>query len=151
MLSIKTEAKKILKKDDIDELKSVKHYNESKNSYEIQFENIQQRIEKIEKFKRKTYHNFMEDLISKQEYITYISQFDQEIKELQEQERVMGDKADLQQEINVQYDKWMEDFKDYINVNLLTRDMVLELIDKIEVGKDSSITIYYKFENPYAI
>ncbi len=151
LLSIKTEAKKILKKEDIDELKSVKHYNESKNSYEIQFENIQQRREKIEKFKRKTYHNFMEDLISKQEYITYISQFDQEIKELQEQEHVLSDKADLQSEINAQYDKWMEDFKDYINVNLLTRDMVLELIDKIEVGKDSSITIYYKFENPYAI
>ena len=43
----------------------------------------------------------------------------------------------------------VEAFKDYINVNNLTRDMVLELIEKIEVQEDGSITIYYKFQNPY--
>lgn len=145
--SIKSEARKILKKEDIDELKKAQIYHESKNCYEMQLENIEQRIEKIGKFKSKTYHNFMEDLISKQEYITYISQYDGELKELQEQRSVIYDKSDLQQKKNTQYDQWMEDFKNYINVRILTRDMVLELIDKIEVGKDNAITIYYKFEN----
>lgn len=149
LMSIKSEARKILKKEDIDELKKIQVYNESKNCYEMQLENIRQRIEKIEKFKRKTYNNFMEDLISKEEYKTYISQYDNEIKELQEQQYVISEKSDLQQELNAQYDEWAEAFKDYINVRKLTRDMVLELIEKIEVCKDGSITIYYKFQNPY--
>ena len=56
----------------------------------------------------------------------------------------------MQEELDNQYDEWANAFKDYISIEKLTRDVVLELIDKIEVGKDGSITIYYKFQNPYA-
>lgn len=36
-----------------------------------------------------------------------------------------------------------------INIKTLTREVVLELINKIEVNNDGSINIYYKFSNPY--
>ncbi len=148
-MSIKSEARKILQKEDIDELKKIQAYNESRNHYEMQVENIKQRIEKAEKYKRKTYQNFMEDLITKQEYIAYVSQYEEEIKGLQEQLCIVNEKSDLQQEINAQYDEWVEAFRDYINVTKLTRDMVLELISRIEIRNDGSITIYYNFQNPY--
>jgi len=48
-------------------------------------------------------------------------------------------------------DEWIKRFKDYIDVDELTREMVLELIERIEVNEDGSISIYYKFRNPYAI
>ena len=44
----------------------------------------------------------------------------------------------------------MERFKDYINVEKLTREMVLELIKRIEVNEDASVSIFYKFRNSYA-
>ena len=91
----------------------------------------------------------MEDLISKEEYIEYTSEYDNEIKELQLQQSTIQNKSELQQELDNQYDEWVEAFRDYINVTELTRDMILELIDRIEVNGDSSITIFYKFENPY--
>ncbi len=149
LISIKSEARKILQKEDIDELKKIQAYNESRNHYEMQAENIKQRIEKAEKYKRKTYQNFMEDLITKQEYIAYVSQYEEEIKGLQEQLCIVNEKSDLQQELNAQYDEWVEAFRDYINVTKLTRDMVLELISRIEIRNDGSITIYYNFQNPY--
>jgi len=149
LLSIKSEARKILRKEDIDELKKMQIYSKNERYCEMQLENIQNRIEKIEKFKRKTYDSYMEDLISKEDYINYISDYDNEIKELQAQQGVIKNKSDLQKELNAQYDEWVEAFKDYINIRKLTRDVVLELIEKIEVSNDSSITIYYKFQNPY--
>ncbi len=149
LFSIKSEAKKILKEEDIDELKKMEVYNDSKECYEMQLDSIQKRIDKIEKFKRKTYDNFMEDLISKEEYLTYIAEYDDEIKELRKQKDVIVDRSDLQQELNTQYDEWVEAFKNYINIRKLTRDMVLELIERIEVNRDGSIVIYYKFQNPY--
>lgn len=149
LFSIKNEARKILRKEDIDELKKMQVYSESQNCYEMQLESIQKRMEKAERFKRKTYDSYMEDLISKEDYIKYISDYDNEIKELQKQQCVMKDKSDLQQELNIQYDEWTEAFKDYINIRKLTRDVVLELIEKIEVSSDGSLTIYYKFQNPY--
>ena len=92
----------------------------------------------------------MEDLISKEEYIGYVSEYETEIKELQAQKSVIIDKVDLQQELDDRHDEWVEAFKDYMNVKTLTRDMVLELIERVEVAEDGSITIYYKFQNPYA-
>lgn len=91
----------------------------------------------------------MEDLISKKDYMKYISEYDAEITGLQNQKDVLCNKVDLQQELDARYDEWVEAFKDYINVRKLTRDMVLELIERIEVHEDGGITIYYKFQNPY--
>jgi len=148
--SIKSEARKILNEEDVDELKKMQVYSESRECYEIQLDSIQKRLEKIERFKRKTYDSYMEDLISKEEYMKYVSEYEAEIKELQEQRAVIADEADLQQELDDRHDEWVEAFRDYINVKTLTRDMVLELIERIEVCDDGSITIYYKFQNPYA-
>lgn len=150
LFSIQNEARKILKEEDVDELRKMQICNESRECFEFQLENIQKRLEKIEKFKRKTYDNYMEDLISKEEYIRYVSEYENEMKELQNQKSVIMDKADLQQELDDRHDEWVEAFKDYMNVKTLTRDMVLELIERIEVCSDGSITIYYKFQNPYA-
>lgn len=138
-----------MNEEDIDELKKMEVYNDSRECYEMQLDGIQKRIDKIEKFKRKTYGNFMEDLISKEEYMEYVSGYEDEIKKLQEQKRLLEGKADLKQELNAQYDEWVEAFKNYINIRKLTRDMVLELIERIEVNIDGSIIIYYKFQNPY--
>lgn len=147
--SIKSEARKILSKEDIDELNKMQVYNDSKNYYEMQLKNIQSRLDKVLKFKRKTYDSYMEDLISKEEYVEYTSMYDEEIEELKQQQDMINDKADLQQKLDTQYDEWVEAFKDYISIDNLTRDMVLELIDKIEVNSDGSINVYYKFQNPY--
>ncbi len=150
LFSIKSEARKILKKEDVDELKRMQVCNKNMEYCEAQLESIRKRIEKIERFKRKTYDNYMEDLISKEDYMRYVSEYETEITELQSQKTALCERADLQQELDARYDEWVEAFKDYINVKKLTRDMVLELIERIEVHKDGGITIYYKFQNPYA-
>ncbi len=150
LCSIKAEARTILKKEDIDELKKLQVQDETKIYYEMQLENIRKRIDKIKTFKKKTYDSYMDDLISREDYVKYISDYEEELKELKKQKETINSRYDLQEELDNQYDEWANAFKDYISIEKLTRDVVLELIDKIEVGKDGSITIYYKFQNPYA-
>lgn len=150
LFSIKNEARMILKEDDIDELRKTEVYNGNKISYELQLENIHKQLEKIEKYKKKTYDNFMEDLISKEDYKKYISNYNKEAEELKKQQNIITEKTDLQKELDNQYDEWVNAFSNYIDIDKLTRNVVIELIDKIEVNKEGSINIYYKFKNPYA-
>lgn len=147
LTSIKAEARKILKAEDIDELKKVQAYEDCRSYYEMELESIQNRIVKIQKFRRKTYNNYMEDLISKEEYVSYISGYDAEIKDLEQTQENIKDKVSLQQELGTQYDEWMDAFKNYIDIKRLTREVALELIDKIEVNGDRSIDVYYKFQS----
>lgn len=149
LCSMREEAKKILTEKDIDDLKKFKAVEAYQTNYELQMEQIQQEIQKIESYKRKTYDNFMEELISKTDYVSYISDYDKKILKLKRQKESISEKVDMQEELNHQYDEWTEAFKNYINVSKLTREMVLELINKIEVHDDGAIDIYYRFSNPY--
>lgn len=149
LCSIQEEARTILKKEDIDELKKFQAQDKASVYYEMQLENIQKRIDKIETFKKKTYDSYMDDLLSKEDYVKYISGYEKELEELKAQKETIGDKADLQEEREHRYHEWADALKDYISIKKLTRDVVLELIERIEVGKDGAITIYYKFSNPY--
>lgn len=115
----------------------------------MQLENIKSRMEKIEKYKKKTYDNYMDDLISRDDYKKYVTEYDKEIGELKQQQELINSKTDLEKEISTQYDEWVEAFINYVDIDKLTREIVIELIEKIEVNKDGSINIYYKFRNPY--
>lgn len=149
LMSIQDQARKILREEDIDELKNMQFINRRKISTDTQLQSFQNRIDKILNFKRKTYDNFMEELITKADYIKFVAEYDREISELRQQIEVINEEAEVQEQLEIQYDEWVEAFKNYINIKELTRDVVIELIDKIEVNKDRSINIYYKFENPY--
>ena len=131
--SLKNEARNILKEEDIEELKKVQIYNENREYCESQLENIKKRLVKTEKFKKKTYDHYMEALLSKKDYIKYVSEYEAEIAQLQNQKAVFRAEMDSQQEADAAYNAWAEAFKDYINVSKLTREMVLELIERIEI------------------
>lgn len=149
LMSIQDQARKILREEDIDELKNMQFINRRKISTDAQLQSIQNRIDKILNFKRKTYDNFMEELITKADYIKFVAEYDIELSELRKQIEVINEQAEVQEQLETQYDEWVDAFKNYINIKELTREVVIELIDKIEVNKERSINIYYKFENPY--
>lgn len=151
LFSIKEEARKILKPDDIDALTKICVCDKNKEYYEQQIDELNRRIEKIGSYKRKTYESYMEEIISKDEYLKYVSDYDCEKKKIEKEKEKIIEKIDSQKELDNEYDAWVEAFKDYINIDELTRDIVVELIEKIEVNEDGSINIHYRFNNPYAM
>ena len=149
LMSIKDEARKILRDEDIDELRNIQSVTARKNATETQKSVIQNRIKKVEGFKKSTYNNLMEGLLTKNDYIQYVADYEKELAELQKQIEYLDEQTATQEQLEAQYDEWVEAFKNYINISTLTREVVIELINRIEVNKDGSINIYYKFENPY--
>lgn len=147
--SIKEEARKILQDKDMDELDKVELINSNKLQFTEQLKNIDKQIEKNKSFKKNTYQNLMEEIIRRDEYTTYIAEYDKKIYELEVQRESIVEQLQNQEQIDNQYDEWVEAFKDYMNIEELTREVVMELIEKIEVNEDGSINIYYRFQNPY--
>lgn len=147
--SIKEEARKILRDKDMDELDKVELINSNKLQFAEQLKNIDKQIEKNKSFKKNTYQNLMEEIIRRDEYTTYIAEYDKKISELEVQRESIVEQLQNQEQIDNQYDEWVEAFKDYMNIEELTREVVMELIEKIEVNEDGSINIYYRFQNPY--
>jgi site-specific DNA recombinase len=143
--SIKEEARRILNPQDIRELKKIQAQPDDSNGCLVQLEQIQAGIERTEQFKRKTYRNYLEDVISKEDYLAYALEYEKELEQLRAQKSAMETKARSRQEEAGQADTWAEAFADYMNVPQLTRDMVLELIERIEVNRDGSIRVYYQF------
>lgn len=150
LCSIKEEAKKILVPEDIDELQKLNIYEDITRSLELQLNNINSQIEKNQRYKRMTYQNLLEELITKSEYTHHVAEYESQIAELGKQKLLLMERIEAQKDLDSQYDEWVEAFKNYIDIEELTRDVVVELIDKIEVNGDGSINIYYRFHNPYA-
>ena len=115
----------------------------------VQILQIEKEMEQKLKYKKLTYQNYMDEVISKAEYLSYIKEYDADISELQSKLDHVNTQIEEQSDLESEYHKWEESFKNYINIDELTRDVVLELIEKIEVNDDGSISIFYKFQNPY--
>ena len=149
--SIREEAKKILTPEDIQELNKTDYIDGKRKEFANQIRNMEKEILHKTGYKKKTYQNYMDELITKEEYLSYIREYDADIVMLQEHLDRANKEIAEQEALEIQHDKWVEEFKNYINIGELTRNVVLELIDKIEVNEDGSISIFYKFNNPYEL
>lgn len=157
LTSLKEEAGKILNKDDIKELHQFEaaksHCKNTKEELEI----MQRQMDKIQKYKKGAFEKYLDNVIMESDYRQYIAEYDRRIAELKRHIWALSNADDTdgrQSEEHVpamalQDSAWIENFKNYINIDKLDRRTVVELIDKIEVGTDGELTIYYKFRNPY--
>ena len=84
-----------------------------------------------------------------EDYSFYTAQYEEEISKLNLQKEEIIKKMENDNELQEQYDEWAEAFRNYIDVDELTRDMVIELIQRIEVRENGELDIYYRFRNPY--
>ncbi len=144
--SLQEEARRHLAWEDIEFLKNLPDYAADMSQVSRQFAQIQKRLEKTARFQQKNYQNFMEGLVSKEEYIAYRAQCEKEQERLCRQQSAAEQALRQKQETEEAETAWDETFIDYIRIPSLTRDVALEMIDRIEVGEDGGITVYYKFK-----
>lgn len=147
LAALQKEAEKILTEEDREVLKRIPVSAEAEDSYQAQTEQIGRRLARLERYKRKTYENYMEELISKEEYKSYCAEYDAETEQLKRQRAELEKKSRLQRESDAGYTAWTESFINHIGIETLTRDVVLELVEKIEVNQDGSVNLYCKFRN----
>lgn len=98
-------------------------------------------IDKSRRLKAGAYEDFRSDFITREEYKTFTAQFDQQISEanetitrlISERNSVMGGLAEQQ--------GWLAQFKQYENIQELTRSAVVSLVDYIHIREDKDIDV----------
>lgn len=147
--TIKQEAKKILTEQDVDELNNLDiSKNVSNNLVLEQTKTIlQNKIDKIDKYVKKAYEDYTDELLDKTEYLSLKTQYNIEKQDILTQIKKIDESLNHAEEILTKRDEWVEKFKNYMDVDELTRDMVIELIDVIEIGKDYDVHISFKFQH----
>lgn len=146
--SIQEEARKLLTPEDIRYLGGIPNSGDTGKNYKLQAARLEKEIGRLEGYRKKTYQSYLDDVISKEEYLSYAKEYEADIQGLKDKRKRLEERRKEENSRVCEYDAWAESFRDYIHVDKLTREMVLELIDRIEVQEDGSARIFYKFRNP---
>ena len=106
-------------------------------------------VEKIQKYKLKSYESYVDQFITKEEYKAHVSRYNAKLEKaeklIQKRTQEIDDIVNNKTAINL----WIENFKQYQNIETLTRKVVVSLIDKIYVYENGKIDIHFKYLDEY--
>lgn len=139
--SLKDELTNILTDSDKEELRQFETAGQHRGNTSEQIKILRSQMEKIQKYKKGAFEKYLDNVIMESDYRQYIEQYDNRLIELGRHIRALSSISDAEgarQGVDVTEE----------SLDKLERRVVIELIDKIEVGVDGSLTVYYKFGNP---
>lgn len=127
-----------------------RHFKARKSSrLETMLEAQLKEHDKISRYKIDLYPDWKGGLISKEEYLALKEKFDRQLGQLE------VSIAHIKQEIEQYKDspstenQFIEHFLKYQNIDTLTREMVVELIEMIYVHEGGTITVEFKYQDEY--
>ncbi len=106
-------------------------------------------IEKNQSMIARLYEDFCTEIISKDEYISFKKEFETNKKSAEKalaEAQIELQKVDNQES---RHYKWVEYFRKYQNVDELTREMVIELVDSIIVYDKKHVEIALAYRDEY--
>jgi hypothetical protein len=146
--TIKNEAKLALKQKDIDILKQLS-YNNLKDSDDIMLSSIMKKLSGLQQEKSNMLRMLAKIVISEEDYIVFHKNMVDEQTRYQEQEVQWKDKQARKKHYIEQHDTWIMRFINYVDIEEITRDILVALIEEINVYEDKQIEIIFKFKSPF--
>ena len=131
---------------DIDEAPSVKLLVQK---YESHIEKKEQELQKAEKLKVGIYEDLKDGLLDKAEYLKLKQEFDKRIEEATDAIRSIKKEIAALQENHSEYYAWMDYFKEFGELEELTRWAAAITINRILVFEDNRIKIVFNFEDAF--
>ena len=108
-----------------------------------------QEIQRLRGLLRSLYENLIQDILTKDEYITYkgkyeakIEQLSEEVSHLEKGLKALDKQAEQHRALKRDSDSLRENRE-------LTAALIDRLIDRVEVSKDKQITVRYRFESKF--
>ena len=119
----------------------------TRKTTEHEINRLNAELNKIRKRKKAVYEDYQEELISKEEYISYRQDYlaNEELLEKQLESLMEHQDEDIPQ--TVFENPWIKKLQKFRSINELDRDIVTEMIHEIRVYEDSKIKIIYNFSN----
>lgn len=103
---------------------------------------------KVKNIKKSLYEDWKQEIISKEEFISYSKEYQNKIDEINKKlETLYNERKNYKEQIVDCKNTWVEEFKKHKNITELTRDVVLDLIDTVYVHEGKKITIVFKYDD----
>lgn len=113
--------------------------------YRSRIEKKQQELNKAQRLKTGIYEDLKEDLLDQDEYKNLKREFDQRIKDAEDAIEIYVKQIDDIKSNHSSRYEWMEHFREYRNIDKLSRRVAMLFINRILVYEDGRIKIIYSF------
>lgn len=116
-------------------------------NYDAQIVKLKEEIERNKNFKLKLYENLQEGMIGQDEYFLFKKSYAMKIQETEQ--AIAPIEAEREQMVNNNREQlsWTEVFKQYQNITEVTRNVVVDLIDHIEILEGKGIHVVFRYHD----
>lgn len=116
-------------------------------NYDVQIVKLKEEIERNKNFKLKLYENLQEGMIGQDEYFLFKKSYAMKIQEAEQ--AIAAIEAEREQMVNNNREQlsWTEVFKQYRNITEVTRNVVVDLIDHIEILEGKGIHVVFRYHD----
>ena len=116
-------------------------------NYDAQIVKLKEEIERNKSFKLKLYENLQEGMISQDEYFLFKNSYASKIQEAEHAIAAIETERRQMVSRNREQLLWMDVFKQYQNITEVTRTVVVDLIDHIEVFEEKRIHVVFRYHD----
>lgn len=122
------------------------HLEQQKPEMDSKIARLEAKMERNTGYRKKAYEQFMDDVLSKEEYLELKQMYENENKQYQKELQKLKNTEQEQMAAVKDTEKWLENFsRRKLTVKHLTREVLVELIDRIYVYPNQKIDIHFKF------
>ena len=122
------------------------HIEQQKPEMDSKIARLEAKMERNTEYRKKAYEQFMDDVLSKEEYLELKQMYENEKEQYQKELQKLKNTEQEQMAAVKDTKKWLENFnRRKLTVKQLTREVLVELIDRIYVYPNQKIDIYFKF------
>lgn len=114
--------------------------------WERQRINLENRLQHYKKIKEKLYEDYVEELLTKDEYLEYSQLYENKTEETEKLLRELEQKVKDSEQSDSD-NQWMNTFAKHRNIIELDRLCVVEMIKKIQINDHGGIHITFRFED----
>lgn len=104
-------------------------------------------LAKVQKRKQKAYEDYQDGLLEKEEYIKYKNEYMEKEIQYQEEVDLLTKECSQAPDAIMKNSAWVTELLKHKRIDKLDRDIVLQMIDKIVVAENNTITISYNFSS----
>ena len=135
-----------------DAIRSIKaNANVSKESFRLekQIEKVKDEVKQIELMTLDLYPDWKSGVISKEEYLELKKRFEDQKENSTKKIRELQEKINDAKRGQSGSNQFIENFIMYKNIDKLTREVVVALIEMIYIYENNKIKIVFKYQNPF--
>ena len=104
-------------------------------------------LEKVRKFKKALYEDYREELISKEEYITFKQDYLKKEEQLKKQLNSFEERSNSEADRDIFDIPWVKRLLEQHSIETLDRDIVVEMLHEIKIYENRKIEIIYNFSD----